>query len=74
MSVKGFIVRFDGDEAIVELANGEHISIQSALLPLNTQQGDYVIENAKDGTYHVDVFISEEHRKDILRMSDRYFE
>jgi hypothetical protein len=74
VSIRGFIVRFDGENAILESTTGQPITVQRSLLPETVQLGDFIVENVKNGTYHVDVVISEERRKEILRMSDRYFE
>lgn len=73
MAIRGFIVRFNGKEAVLETPAGAHINLQRCDLPDGVQLGDF-LEKGKDGDFVVNHKISEERRKAIMHLADRHFD
>ena len=65
------IDRFEGEKAIIELGEGEFISVNKELLPSSCREGDVII--FENNEYKVDKEQTKELREQILKLQNDLF-
>ncbi|NJP40066.1 DUF3006 family protein [Oscillospiraceae bacterium HV4-5-C5C] len=74
MSEQGFVVRFNGKQAIIEDAYHVRHTIARSTLPAQTNLGDFVIREDGQDQFRIDYRITEERLREMRRLSDNQFD
>ncbi|MDI9498574.1 MAG: DUF3006 family protein [Bacillota bacterium] len=72
--VQGFVSRFNGRNAIIEDIERNQFSVERIKLPPDVKIGDFVVENPKKGTFHVDAEITAKRQLELRRIADTHFD
>jgi hypothetical protein len=70
----GFIIRFQGDQAIIQKNDYSIVSIPRSELPAHVREGDFVVEMASTHEYKVDYTLTQLRNQEIRRMTVYYFD
>ncbi|NLW12665.1 MAG: DUF3006 domain-containing protein [Clostridiaceae bacterium] len=66
----GFVIRFEGDQAIIRKKDYSIVTIPKNRLPANLKEGDFVVELLQTHEYKVDYALTELRLRELRRMTD----
>jgi len=72
--ISGFISRFEGNFAVIEQSNRTYAKVSRQKVPTFAKIGDFIEEDPGSKSFHIDLFITEKRRQEILRLADMFFE
>lgn len=70
----GFVIRFEGDHAVIRRNDYSTVMIPRSLLPVNLREGDFVVKTLQTHEYKVDYTLTERRHLEIRRMTDCFFD
>jgi hypothetical protein len=66
----GFVIRFEGNQAVIRKNDYSIVTIPRDRLPENLKEGDFVVEMLQTHEYKVDYALTELRHIELRRMTD----